>query len=135
MNGKAELEQLLARADRAVGGDWGEPVVRSPAKLFAERLRRQGFLPSQEFVVRFMQRLRDCGIWFDARAFRHEFCGARHYRQVGSRFAPNIAIVRGIPVLYRSDGGAGDRVELLGVLREYSRPRVVPIPSPGRADG
>jgi hypothetical protein len=132
MNVGAELEQLLTRAECATAGDWGEPIVRSPAKLFAQQLKRQGFLPSQEFVVRFMRKLQDCGGRLDARAFRNEFYRARHYRQTGSRHKPRIAVIRGVPVLYHS-GGDDRRVMLLGVLPEYASPCVVAIcPPPAR---
>src|SRR2546423_7825174 len=113
MSGEDEFEQLLAMADRAIEGDWGEPIVRSPAKRFAEHLRMQGFVPSQEFVTRFTQRLQDSCLRFAPHTFHNEFFRARHYRQIGSRFKPRIAMIKGIPVLYRPDGSGEKRIMLL----------------------
>ena len=126
MIGEAERQRRLARTDT----DWGEPVVRSPGKLISQALQRQGFLPSHEFIVRFIERLRACNLKFDPRAFRCEFYNARHYRQTGSRFKPRIALIRGIAVLYRPGGADDRRVELLGVMPEYAVPSVVPVSAP-----
>src|SRR5215216_2411662 len=121
MIGDAERERRLATRYT----DWGEPVVRSPGKLISQALQRQGFLPSHEFIVRFIERLRACNLKFDPRAFRCEFYNARHYRQTGSRFKPRIAVIRGIAVLYRRPSADDKRIELLGVIPEYAAPSVV----------
>ena len=132
MNGEAELEQLLARVDRAAGGDQGEPIVRSPAKLLAASLRRQGFSPTQEFVVRFEERLQRRGIRFDLCRFKEEFYAARHYQQLPPRRRPRIAIMRGLPVLYQSGLADDPRIVLLGILPDYASPRVEPVRPPPR---
>ncbi|HEX8186695.1 MAG TPA: hypothetical protein VF747_18150 [Blastocatellia bacterium] len=122
-----ELKRLLARTDT----DWGEPIVRSPGKLISQALQRQGFLPSHEFIVRFIERLRARRARFDVRRFGGEFQSGCHYRQVGSRFKPRIVVIRGIAVLYRMGGAGSHRVELLGVLPEQARPMVVRARAPG----
>lgn len=117
-------------ARRWAGGDWGEPVVRSPGKLISQSLQRQGFQPSHEFIVRFIERIRARGIRFNIRDFARAFRAACHYRQSGSRFKPRIAIVMGIPVLYRIDPEGEKRIALVGVLPGWASVCVVPSRSP-----
>jgi hypothetical protein len=130
MNGETQLEQLLRRADCAVSGDWGEPIVRSPAKLLAARLRHQGFAPTQEFIVRFESWLRRRGVGFDPAAFNDEFYKARHFRQSPARHRPRIAIMHGLPILYQSGLGDDPRIVLLGILPDYASPSVEPVLPP-----
>jgi hypothetical protein len=112
------------------GGDWGEPVVRSPGKLISQALQRQGFAPSHEFIVRLIERLRARGLGFSPRRFRREFFAARHYRQEGSRFKPRIAVINGIAVLYHLESGGAGRVALTGILPEYVSVCAEPVPPP-----
>lgn len=114
------------------GGDWGEPIVRSPGKLISQALQRQGFMPSHEFIVRFIERLRDRDECFDLRAFGEMFYNARHFMQKGSIHKPRIAFVKGIPILYRLSSDDHKRIDLLGVLPAHVSPPVVPVRAPSR---
>lgn len=103
---------------------------RDAALRFARRLKRQGFWPTSHFVERFMQRVLARGLRFDSRAFRREFFAARHYRQTRPGYRTRIAIVRGVPVLYRRGGWNGERIVLVGVLPVGARPPVAPVGAP-----
>ena len=103
---------------------------RDPALRFARQLKQQGFLPTRHFVERFLQRVLARGMRFDPRAFRREFFAARHYRQTRPGYRTRIAVVRGVPVLYRRGGWAGERIVLVGVLPVGARPPTEPVSAP-----
>ena len=72
---------------------------RNPAQRFARMLRRQGFLPKNHFVDRFLQRVLATGRRFDPRTFRSEFFRATHFKQTRPGYRTRIAVVRprGVP--------------------------------------
>src|SRR4051794_18816053 len=117
MIGYAEAKQPPRRAET----DWGEVVVRSPGKLISQSLQRQGFLPSHEFIVRFIERLRARRMRFDIETFADEFYAACHYRQPRSPFGARVAVIRGIPIFYRPESGGDKRIALTGVLPASER--------------
>jgi hypothetical protein len=94
--------------------------------LMAERLaavlRRQGFIVRVHFLVRWLERARAFGVRLDPATFRRQFLQARHYRQTRPGYHNRIAVVAGMPVLYRMGGPRGRHVVLLGVL-----PRMPPV--------
>jgi hypothetical protein len=94
--------------------------------LMAERLaavlRRQGFIVRVHFLVRWLERARAFGVRLDPATFRRQFLQARHYRQTRPGYRNRIAVVAGMPVLYRMGGPRGRHVVLLGVL-----PRMPPV--------
>src|SRR5437899_7766280 len=83
------------------------------AMRFTAALRRQGFLPSGHFTVRLLERALQQGIRLDPRTFPDEFRQAPHYRQTRRGYNTRIAVVRGLPVLYRMGGENANRVVLV----------------------
>ncbi|HQW38910.1 MAG TPA: hypothetical protein PLO00_09335, partial [Usitatibacteraceae bacterium] len=100
---------------------------RDAALRFARRLKQQGFLPTHHFAERFLQRVLARGLRFDPRTFRREFFAARHYRQTRPGFSTRIAVVRGVPVIYRRDGRTGERIVLVSVLSVGKQPPTAPV--------
>jgi hypothetical protein len=103
---------------------------RYPARRLASYLRQQGFLPTQHFLDRLRERAQARGIRFDPRLFRQEFYRAQHYRQIRPGYHTRIAVMRGLPILYRMGGENMNRVVLVGVLPEGGLPPVTPVASP-----
>ncbi len=97
---------------------------------FATAIRKQGFLPKKHFVDRIAQRGIGQGTRFDPRTFRTEFFRAQHYQQTRPGYNMRIAIVRGIPVLYRMGGPRGSTVVLAGALPEGALPPAERISAP-----
>jgi hypothetical protein len=129
---EAELEQLLEQVDEAVYGDLRGRAIRHRAQQFASHLRRQGFLPTPHFPQRFLQRVLSRRIRFDPRTFRREFYRAQHYRRPGS--PTRIAVVHGVPVLYRIGAEGDNLITLVGVLPKGASPRVTSTPPPLRGE-
>jgi len=125
---EAELEQLLEQVDEAIYEDLRGRAVRRHAQRFTSHLRRQGFLPTPHFPQRFLQRALSRGIRFDSRTFRREFYRAQHYRRPGS--PERIAVVHGVPVLYRMPAKGDNLIALVRVLPEGAPPRVMPTAPP-----
>jgi hypothetical protein len=119
---RAAAERLLlpgrARTDRT----W------LMAERFAATLRRQGFIPRVHFLERWLERARAFGVRLDPATFRRQFQQARHYRQTRPGYSNRIAVVAGMPVLYRMGGPRGRHVVLVGVLP--SLPAATPAPAP-----
>lgn len=130
--GEAEFEALLERSDEAFGRLLRGQAGRYPARRLASLLRQQGFLPSQHFLDRLLERGQREGIRFDPRTFGAEFQRARHFRQTRAGYNTRIALLRGLPVLYRVSGDAGNRIVLVGVLPAGGLPPVVPVSAPRR---
>jgi hypothetical protein len=99
--------------------------------LMAERLaavlRRQGFIPRVHFLERWLERARPF-VRLDPATFRRQFQQARHYRQTRPGYRSRIAVIAGMPILYRMGGPRGRHVVLMGVLP--SMPPVVPAQAP-----
>jgi hypothetical protein len=99
--------------------------------LMAERLaavlRRQGFLPRVHFLERWLERARPF-VRLDPATFRRQFQQARHYRQTRPGYRSRIAVIAGMPILYRMGGPRGRHVVLMGVLP--SMPPVAPAQAP-----
>jgi hypothetical protein len=100
--------------------------------LMAERLaavlRRQGFIVRVHFLVRWLERARAFGVRLDPATFRRQFLQARHYRQTRPGYRNRIAVVAGMPVLYRMGGPRGRPVVLLGVLPGMPPVTRAPVP-------
>jgi hypothetical protein len=125
---EVELEQLLEPVDEAVHEDLRGRAVRARTQRFAAHLRRQGFLPTSYFPQRFLRRMLSRGIRFDSHTLCREFYRAQHYRRPGSPM--RIAVVHGVPVLYRMAAEGDHLIALVGVLPEGAPLRVVPSPTP-----
>jgi hypothetical protein len=95
-----------------------EQSRRNPVYGFVTYLKQQGFLPTEHFVQRFLQRLHSQGIRVDPRTFVQEFLSTKHYRQTRPGYNTRLAIVRSIPIVYRSGGENGNRIVLVTVLPE-----------------
>ena len=128
--GEAELEKILERADEAFFRLMRGQAGRYPARRLASYLRQQGFLASQHFLDRLRERAQAMGIRFDPRTFGSEFQRAQHYRQARPGYNTRIALMRGLPVLYRMGGERGNRIVLVGVLPEGGMPPVTPATPP-----
>jgi hypothetical protein len=129
---EAELEQLLEQVDEAVHEDMRGRAVRVRKQRFAPHLRRQGFLPTSYFPQRFLQRLLSRGIRFNSCTFRREFYRAQHYRHLGSQ--TRIAVVQGVPVLYRIGTEGDNLITLVDVLPKGASPRVIPTAAPWQGE-
>jgi hypothetical protein len=103
--------------------------ARAAQRLSVE-LRRQGFLPTQHFAQRLLERGLAQGIRFDPRTFATEFQQARHLRQTRRGYHTRIAVMRSLPVLYRQGGAGGNRVVLVGLLPADARPPAAPVKAP-----
>ena len=75
---------------------------------FARQIVSQGFLPRRHFIDRIAERALGGGVRFDPRTFRTEFHRAAHYRQTRPGYTTRIAVVRGVPILYRIGGRVGN---------------------------
>ncbi|RMF68589.1 MAG: hypothetical protein D6742_04770, partial [Cyanobacteria bacterium J069] len=91
---------------------------RSIAQRFAAYLKRQGFLPTVHFTQRFLQRLATKGVRFDPSTFVREFRAAKHYRQTRPGYNTRLAVVRGVPIVYRPGGENGNRIVLVTTLNQ-----------------
>jgi hypothetical protein len=91
---------------------------RSIAQRFASHLKRHGFLPTIHFTQRFLQRLASKGVRFDPRTFVREFRAAKHYRQTRPGYNTRLAVVRGVPIIYRPGGENGNRIVLVTTLNQ-----------------
>ncbi|MBV9790862.1 MAG: hypothetical protein JOZ51_21890 [Chloroflexi bacterium] len=132
---EAELENMLRRADESMMRLLRGQAGRYPARRLPALLRQQGFLPTQHFLDRLRERAQARGIRFDPRLFGDEFQRARHYRQTRPGYTTRIAVMRGLPVLYRMGGRTGNKVVLAGVLPEGGLPPVVPASPPRLREG
>ena len=124
----AETERNLGRTGEAMAlrGQAG----RFPARHLASHLRRQGFIPTVHFLERFLQRAQSQGVRFDPRIFGREFAQARHFRQTRPGYNTRIAVVRGMPIVYRAGGENANRIVLVGLLPEGAMPPVTPVGAP-----
>jgi hypothetical protein len=129
-DGEAELEAMLRRVDQSLARAMRGQAGRYPARRLMSILRQQGFLPTQHFLDRLRERAQARGIRFDPRLFGGEFQRARHYRQTRPGYTTRIAVMRGLPILYRMGGQAGNRIVLVGLLPQGRLPPVVPAPAP-----
>jgi hypothetical protein len=86
------------------------------ARRFARALRSEGFLARRHFIDRIAERGWGSGVRFDPRTFRSEFFRAAHYRQTRPGYNTRIAVVRGVPILYRVGGRSGKHIVLAGAL-------------------
>lgn len=125
LRGSGQPDHMLLR------GQAGRDPLGQLSARFAGALRRAGFLPTFHFVERLLQRGLAQGVRFDPRTFPGEFRRAPHYRQTRPGYTTRIAVVRGIPILYRRGGPRGEHVVLVGVPSEGRLPPVAPVPSPG----
>ncbi|MBW4568521.1 MAG: hypothetical protein KME31_10970 [Tolypothrix carrinoi HA7290-LM1] len=123
LNGYSELEQGQLELRGQAG--------RNPANRFATYLKRQGFLPTVHFPQRFLKRVLSAGVRFDPRTFKSEFYKAKHYRQTRSGYNTRIAVVRGVPIIYRPGGEDGNRIVLVTTLEQGDKlPPVEPASPP-----
>jgi len=95
---------------------------RFPARGLPSALHRQDFLPTRHFLERLLERAQRQGVRFDPRAFGRAFAQAPHYRQTRPGYNTRIAVVRGLPILYRVGGENGNRIVLVGMLPEGALP-------------
>jgi hypothetical protein len=128
---RPQLERPETELDRFIGPGPRGQAGRSPGARFAAAIRRLGFMPTQHFVDRINQRAAAQGIRWDPRAFPSEFANARHFRQTRPGFNSRIAVVRGVPIVYKVGGTQGNKVVLITALPpEDALPPVVPTRYP-----
>ncbi|MCG8346475.1 MAG: hypothetical protein MI924_01680 [Chloroflexales bacterium] len=132
---KAELERFLGELLAADYEIHRGQARRYPARRLALRLRQQGFLPTQHFLDRFHEGVHAIGARFNPKLFGSDFYRARHYRQTRPGYNTRIAIMSGIPVVYRMGGENANRVVLVDVLPEGALPSVVPARPPRLREG
>jgi hypothetical protein len=114
------------------GRAWVDRAWRQ-AERVAAALRRQGFITRVHFLERFLQRVQELGIRFDPATFGHRFERARHYRQTRPGYTNRVAVVGGLPVVYRMGGPRGRHVVLVSLLPAGQLPPgLAPAPAPGR---
>jgi hypothetical protein len=134
--GELELEsaEAMAKAGRSrrrrrrIRGQAG----RSPAKGLRGNLRRQGFLATRHFLQRWLQRAHSQGIRFDPRTFGADFRRSPHFRQTREGYNTRIALMKGMPVIYRMGGRRGKNPVLVGLLPQDTLPKEVASVSPPR---
>lgn len=132
---RPQLETPENELDRFIGPGPRGQAGRSPGARFAAAIRRLGFLPTQHFVDRINQRAATQGIRWDPRIFPSEFTNARHFRQTRPGHNTRIAVVRGVPIVYRVGGKQGDRVVLITALPPNGAlPPVVPTRYPAQRE-
>lgn len=127
---EAELEANLKQTDYMIQRLRRGQAGRYPWRNFASRLRQQGFLASQHFLDRFRERALALGIRLDPHHFGREFFRARHYRQTRVGYNTRIAMMRGLPILYRIGGRNGNKIVLVGALPQGALPPVEPVSPP-----
>lgn len=137
---EAELERFLRRVvdvAAAAAPPRGEAMAargqagRYPARRLPSHLRQQGFQVTRHFLDRLRERAQAQGIRFDPRTFARDFLAARHLRQTRPGYNTRIAVMRGLPVLYRMGGERGNRVVLVGALPPGERlPPTAPAAPP-----
>jgi hypothetical protein len=83
------------------------------------------------FAQRWLERVRGAGLRPDPRTFRADFRAARHFRQTRAGYNTRLAVVHGIPIVYRPGGEAGNRVVLVTAYPPgQALPPVVPASPP-----
>src|SRR5262245_59354242 len=97
----AELEWELDDAAEAMASPLRGQAGRFPARRLKSHLQRQGFLVTQHFLQRLLERAQAEGIRFDPRTFAYDFRSAPHFRQTRPGYNTRIALMQGLPVLYR----------------------------------
>jgi outer membrane protein OmpA-like peptidoglycan-associated protein len=126
---------ITFEADADLLGETKPSPAWQAAWRFARQLHSHGFLPRKHFIDRIAERALGGGIRFDPRMFRTEFDRAEHYRQTRSGYNTRIAVVRGVPILYRTGGQRGNRIVLTGALApDTPLPPSERIASPGQQE-
>jgi len=103
---------------------------RPSAKGLQQALKRQGFLVTHHFLERLQERALQQGIRFSPSSFSRDFQRAKHFRQTRPGYNSRIALLRGMPILYRIGGRVGNRIKLIGMLPQGALPPVAPIKAP-----
>lgn len=88
---------------------------------FTQALREFGFLPSLHFGERFLKRVSGKHR-ISAEAFARSFERGTHYCDTRPGRHSRIAMVMGIPVVYRYGGRSGRHIRLITVLPPETRP-------------
>lgn len=107
-------------------GQAGRPI----AKGLQQALQRQGFLITRHFLERLQERALQQGVRFSPSSFSRDFQRAKHYRQTRPGYTSRIALLRGMPILYRIGGRVGNRIKLIGMLPQGALPPVAAISPP-----
>lgn len=103
---------------------------RPSAKGLQQALKRQGFLVTHHFLERLQERALQQGIRFSPSSFSRDFQRAKHFRQTRPGYNSRIALLRGMPILYRIGGRVGNRIKLIGMLPQGALPPVALIKAP-----
>jgi len=103
---------------------------RFPARRLPAHLRRQGFVVTRHFLDRLIERAQAQGIRFNPRTFADDFRSAPHFRQTRPGYNTRIAMLQGLPVLYRMGGWRGMNPVLVGLLPQGALPPVQPVRPP-----
>ena len=124
------FELQLGNAAEAMAAPVRGQAGRSPARGLQSHLRRQGFLVTRHFLDRWLERAQLQGIRFNPRTFGADFRQSPHFRQTRPGYRTRIALMQGLPVLYRMGGPRGKNPVLVGLLPHGALPPVAPISSP-----
>jgi len=125
-----EFELELEDAAEAMAAPPRGQAGRFPARRLPAHLRRQGFLVTRHFLDRLVERAQAQGIRFNPRTFAQDFRAARHFRQTRPGYNTRIAMIQGLPVLYRMSGPRGLNPLLVGLLPQGALPPAVPTTAP-----
>ncbi len=126
----AELEWELEDAAEAMASAPRGQAGRFPVRRLPAHLRRQGFLVTRHFLDRLLERAQAQGIRFNPRSFGDEFRRAQHFRQTRPGYNTRIALMQGLPVLYRMSGWRGLHPVLVGLLPQGTLPPAQPVRPP-----
>jgi hypothetical protein len=125
-----EFELELEDAGEAMASPLRGQAGRFPARRLKSHLRKQGFLVSRHFLDRLIERAQAQGIRFNPRTFAQDFRAAPHFRQTRPGYNTRIAVMQGLPVLYRMSGPRGLNPLLVGLLPQGALPPAVPTRAP-----
>jgi hypothetical protein len=125
-----EFELNLEDAAEAMAAPPRGQAGRFPARHLPTRLRQQGFLVTRHFLDRLIERAQAQGIRFNPRTFAQDFRAAPHFRQTRPGYNTRIAVIQGLPVLYRMSGPRGLNPLLVGLLPQGALPPAVPTSAP-----
>jgi hypothetical protein len=106
----------------------GEPDTQT---RLARQLRGQGFRLTRRFAAQFVRRLPGDRPFHPYR-FRRAFFEARRFRPARPGLPWRVALVRGLPIVYRRDAG---QIILLGLLPAEARSQLIPLVRPGAGEG
>jgi outer membrane protein OmpA-like peptidoglycan-associated protein len=122
-----DLEWELENAAEAMAGRPRGQAGRFPARRFKSHLQQQGFIVTTHFLNRLLERAQAQGVRLDPRVFGGEFSRAQHFRQTRPGYNTRIAVMQGLPIVYRMGGPRGLNPVLVTL---YPQDRALPPKEP-----